>query len=386
VVSISAKTPSATVRSLLEVTEADLDDLRGRLRATRFARPWPVAPWQAGTDDQELRRLVGYWADGYDWRRHEVAINALPSGFADVDGTIVHYLRFEAESAGALPLVLTNGWPSTFYELVELARRLSTPSQYGGNSEDAFTVIVPSLPGFAFSPQLPSLGHPLPAHELWHRLMHDELGFDRYGAHGNDLGASTSTWLAQAHPESVVGLHLTDLLSTPPDNGVELTVEEQDYLNASAAWSRTEGAFAHQQGTRPLTLAPGLTDSPAGLLAWMLEKYRAWGDCDGELATRFSDDFLLTQASLYWFTNTIGTSFIPYYERGNGLVPKLERVEVPTAMALFPANVGLPAPRSWLERGYHLTRYTPMPRGGHFPAYEEPDLLAGDITAFFRGL
>lgn len=383
-VSISEKTQ--TVRPLLEVTEADLDDLRNRLRSTRFAKPWPVTEWEAGTDHQELKRLVGYWADGYDWRGHEAAINVLPSRFADLDGTLVHYLRFDAETADALPLVLTNGWPSSFYELVELARRLSTPSQYGGNPADAFTVIVPSLPGFAFSPPLKELGDPLPAHELWHRLMHDELGFDWYGAHGSDLGASTSTWLAQAHPESVVGIHLTDLLNLPPDNGVEPTAEEQAYLDASAAWSRTEGAFAAQQGTRPLTLAPGLTDSPAGLLAWMLEKYRAWSDCGGELSTRFSDDFVLTQASLYWFTNTIGTSFIPYYERRNGLVPKLERVDVPTAMAVFPANVGLPAPRSWLERGYHLTRYAKLPRGGHFPAHEEPALLAGDITAFFRDL
>jgi pimeloyl-ACP methyl ester carboxylesterase len=383
-VSISEKTQ--TVRPLLEVTEADLDDLRNRLRSTRFAKPWPVAEWEAGTDHQELKRLVGYWADGYDWRSHEAAINALPSRFADLDGTLVHYLRFDAETADALPLVLTNGWPSSFYELVELGRRLSTPSQYGGNPADAFTVIVPSLPGFAFSPPLEELGDPLPAHELWHRLMHDELGFDWYGAHGSDLGASTSTWLAQAHPESVVGIHLTDLLNLPPDNGVEPTAEEQAYLDASAAWSRTEGAFAAQQGTRPLTLAPGLTDSPAGLLAWMLEKYRAWSDCGGELSTRFSDDFVLTQASLYWFTNTIGTSFIPYYERRNGLVPKLERVDVPTAMAVFPANVGLPAPRSWLERGYHLTRYAKLPRGGHFPAHEEPALLAADLTAFFRNL
>lgn len=382
--SISEKTQ--TVRPVLEVPEADLDDLRNRLRSTRFAKPWPVTEWEAGTDDQELKRLVGYWADGYDWRRHEAVINALPSRFAELDGTLVHYLRFDAEAADALPLVLTNGWPSSFYELVELARRLSTPSQYGGDPAAAFTVIVPSLPGFAFSPPLTHLGDPLPAHELWHRLMHDELGFDRYGAHGSDLGASTSTWLAQAHPESVVGIHLTDLLNIPPENGVEPTAEEQAYLDASAAWSRTEGAFAAQQGTRPLTLAPGLTDSPAGLLAWMLEKYRAWSDCDADLSTRFSDDFLLTQASLYWFTNTIGTSFIPYYERRNGLVPKLQRVDVPTAMAVFPANVGLPAPPSWLKRGYHLTRYTTLPRGGHFPAHEEPDLLAADITTFFRNL
>jgi pimeloyl-ACP methyl ester carboxylesterase len=319
-------------------------------------------------------------ASGYDWRGHEAAINALPSRFADIDGTVLHYLRFDAEHPGALPIVLTNGWPSTFYELVELARRLSTPSRYGRDPRDAFTVIVPSLPGFTFSPQLAGLNHAPPTHELWHRLMHDDLGFDRYGAHGSDLGTGITAWLAQAHPESVVGIHLTDLVIAPPGPGVELTDEERAYLSGFAAWSDEEGAFARQQRTRPLTLAPGLSDSPAGLLAWMLEKYRAWS------GRRLGDDFLLTQASLYWFTNTISTSFRPYYERGHGFAPRLDRVEVPTALALFPSDLGVPAPRRWVERRYHLTRYTPMPRGGHFAAHEEPELLADDITTFFRSL
>lgn len=369
---------------VLQVPDADLDDLRARLRGTRWATPWPLPGWQAGTDGAELRRLVDYWASGYDWRTHEATVNALPSRFADIDGTRVHYLRFDAERDGALPIVLTNGWPSTFFELVDVARRLSTPSQHGGDPQDAFTVIVPSIPGFTFSSQPASLDQMLPTHEVWHRLMHDELGFERYGAHGGDLGAGITAWLAQAHPESVVGIHLLDIVATPPDADLEPTAEERAYLSAWAAWSQQEGSFAAQQRTRPLTLAPGLSDSPAGLLAWMLEKYRAWSDCDGVLSTRFSDDFLLTQASLYWFTNTISTSFRPYYERGHGLAPKLERVEVPTAIAVFPADLGFPAPRSWVERKYHLTRYTTMPRGGHFPAVEEPGLLADDITAFFR--
>ena len=169
-----------------------------------------------------------------------------------------------------------------------------------------------------------------------------------------------------------------------PSDGSELTADERAYLDAVAAWSDAEGAYAHQQRTRPLTLAQGLSDSPAGLLAWILEKYRAWSDCNGDVSTRFSDDFLLTQASLYWFTDTISTSFWPYYERGHDLVPTLERVTVPTAVAVFPADLAAPPPRSWVERRYHLVRYTLMPRGGHFAAHEEPELLADDITAFFR--
>ena len=169
-----------------------------------------------------------------------------------------------------------------------------------------------------------------------------------------------------------------------PSEASELTPDERAYLDAVAAWSDAEGAYAHQQRTRPLTLAQGLSDSPAGLLAWILEKYRAWSDCNGDVSTRFSDDFLLTQASLYWFTDTISTSFWPYYERGHDLVPTLERVTVPTAVAVFPADLAAPPPRSWVERRYQLVRYTLMPRGGHFAAHEEPELLADDITAFFR--
>ncbi|GAA4315440.1 epoxide hydrolase family protein [Actinomadura luteofluorescens] len=181
---------------VITVPDADLDDLRSRLRRTRWPDTWPVPGWSAGTDPAELRRLTAYWADGYDWRTHEAAINALPSHFADIDGTPVHYLRFDGEHPDALPIVLTHGWPSTVLELVELARRLSAPSHYGGVPADAFTVIVPSLPGFAFSPQRPSL-EAEQTHELWHRLMHDELGFTRYAAHGGDLGAGISARLAE---------------------------------------------------------------------------------------------------------------------------------------------------------------------------------------------
>lgn len=364
---------------MISVPDSDLDDLRTRLRATRFAKPWPVDAWQAGTDGDELRRLVTHWADGYDWRAHEATVNALPWHTADLDGTTVPYLRFDAAREGsgggrALPIVLTNGWPSSFYELVALARRLA----------EHFTVVVPSLPGFTVAPPRSHLG--APTHELWHRLMHDELGFDRYGAHGGDLGAGTTGWLAQAHPEAVVGIHLLDVERTRRDDDRDLTPEELEFLDAVDDWAAREGGYSHEQGTRPLTLAQGLSDSPAGLLAWILEKHRAWSDCGGDLSTRFSDDYLLTQASLYWFTDSISTSFQPYYERTNGLVPRLERVQVPTAVAVFPADIGAPPPRRWIERRYHLTRLTTMPRGGHFAAHEETDLLADDITEFFRDL
>jgi pimeloyl-ACP methyl ester carboxylesterase len=373
----------------LRVPEADVADLRDRLRRTRWAQAWPVSqaagPWGAGTDAAELRRLTGYWADGYDWRTNEAAINALPSQVASLDGTDVHYLRFDGEVPGALPIVLTHGWPSSVLELVELARRLAAPSQYGGQASDAFTVIVPSLPGFALSPQRPALPPTLLTHELWHRLMHGELGFARYAAHGGDLGAGITSRLGQAHPGAVAGVHLLAVADPPGYDPASVTAEEQAYLDSVAAWYASDGAYGHQQMTRPVTLAYALADSPAGLLAWLVEKYRAWSDCDGDLSRRFSDDFVLTQASLYWYTNTISTSFRPYYEHAQGMTPPIQRVSVPTAVAVFPKDLTHP-PRSWAERGYDLTRYTVMPRGGHFAAHEEPALLAADITEFFRAL
>lgn len=368
---------------LIAVSDAELTELRTRLEGTRWAEPWPVDGWEAGTDAAELRRLVAYWAGGYDWRTHEAAINDLPSHLADLDGTPVHYLRFDGEHPDALPIVLTHGWPSSVLELTALAERLATPSRYGGSPADSFTVIVPSLPGFAFSPQRPELTDEEQTHHLWHRLMHDELGFHRYAAHGGDLGAGVTSRLAEAHPEALVGIHLLAVAAPAAYDPAALTPQEQAHLESVAAWQTQEGGYQHQQSTRPLTLSQGLADSPAGLLAWLVEKYRAWSDCGGDLSARFSDDFLLTQTSLYWFTGTISTSFRPYYEYAHGLTRRVERVSVPTAVALFPADLSRP-PRSWAERTYNITRYTHMPRGGHFAAHEEPDLLAHDITEFFR--
>lgn len=366
-------------QQLIDVTQADLDDLHARLRATRWAARYPITGWDQGTDPDELQQLVSYWAGDFDWRAQESAINALPSHFADIDGVPLHYLRFDAEVPGALPIVLSHGWPSTFLELTGLAQRLAQPSRFGGDSSDAFTVIVPSLPGFPFSPQRPQLPEDPPSEEIWHRLMRSELGFERYAAHGGDLGVGISSRLAQRYPEEVVGLHI--LGAAEPVDGSDPTPEEQEYTKKLNEWLFVEGAYALEQSTKPMTLAAGLSDSPAGLLAWILEKYRTWSDCGGDVVGKFGADFLLMQASLYWFTNCISTSFRPYFQRASATV--VSKVEVPTAVAVFPFNIGLP-PRSWAERTYNVTRYTRMPRGGHFPALEEPELLAEDLKDFFR--
>ena len=388
---------------VISVPDHQLAALAGSLRASRWPKPYPgigADAWAAGSSLDELRRLVSYWASGYDWRRHEAGINALPWRIADLAGAgqPLFYLRFDAEpaatagssarageQAGNLPLVLTNGWPSSFLELVDLARRLSAPSGWGGDPAGAFTVIVPCLPGFPFSPQPPDLPGPVPTHELWHRLMHDELGFARYGAHGGDLGAGLTSRLGEAHPEAVAGIHVLAVAGPPSYDPATLTAEEREYLAADARWDRDEGAYQHQQMTRPVTLAYGLSDSPTGLLAWLAEKYWAWSDHGPDLSAVFSDDWILTQASLYWHSDCIATSFRPYYEYAQGMTQRVTRVDVPTAVAVFPKDLSHP-PRSWAERTYRVTRYTEMPRGGHFAPHEEPGLLAADLAAFFGPL
>jgi pimeloyl-ACP methyl ester carboxylesterase len=363
----------------IRVSAEAVSDLRDRIRRTRWAPAWPVEGWAAGTDQVALRRLADRWANDFDWIARQREIDALPWGSVVLDGTPISYLRFDAERPGRIPVVLTNGWPSSALELVILARRLASPSTHGGDAADAVTVIVPALPGFPFSPQRPTLDDQ--THELWHRLMKEELGFERYTAHGGDLGAGITSRLAQSHPESVAGIHLLAVAAPPVVDEATVTAEERAYLDEVQTWTAAEGGYQHQQQTRPLTLAPALSDSPVGLLSWILEKHRAWSDCGGDVASRFSDDYLLTLASLYWFSGSISTSLRPYYEYASGRTMRVERVGVPTALAVFPRDLTHP-PRSWAERTYNIVRYTVMPRGGHFAPHEEPELLAADIVAF----
>jgi pimeloyl-ACP methyl ester carboxylesterase len=360
---------------LLEVPAAAWDELRRRVRATRWPRPWPLQGWDAGTEPGELRRLSDYWIDGFDWPAQEAAINALPSRHETLDGTPVHFLRFDGETPDAVPIVLTHGWPSTFLEEVELARRLSRPSDYGAGGAPSFTAIVPALPGFPFTGEQDRMPG-VPTHELWHRLM-TRLGFARYLAHGGDLGAGVSARLAQAHPEAVAGIHVLAVADPADQSG--LTGAERAYLDQGDRWYAEEGGYEHLQRTRPLTAAYALNDSPVGLLAWLLEKYHAWTDhADG--AAGLDDDLILTQVSLYWFTGSVAATFRPYWEHRT-YPPGPVRVTVPTGVAVFPADLVQP-PRSWVARNHHVVHYTRMPRGGHFAAREQPDLLAGDIRAF----
>ncbi|WP_371403313.1 epoxide hydrolase [Kribbella sp. NBC_00662] len=349
----------------IAVPDDDIADLRRRLSSTRWPRSWPEPAWSAGTDSDVLAHLVDYWADGFDWRSHEQRLNAEPQRTATVGGQRVHFLHVRAKQPTDLPLILTNGWPSTFAELIPLAHRLA---------DLGHDVVVPSLPGFTFSDQPSEAPAAVPTYELWHHLM-SGLGYDRYAAHGGDLGAGITSRLGAAHPEAVAGIHLMAVM--PAVDHSNLTAAEEAYLSGIESWTSDGGAYQHQQQTRPLTLAYGLTDSPVGLLAWILEKYRSWSD----LSTRWTDDDVLLQASLYWFTNTIGTSFRPYFDYLAHPTPRPTMGDLPTAVAAFPYDISVP-PREYAERTYHVVRYTRFNHGGHFAPHEQPDALAQDLHDF----
>ena len=367
----------------IAVADEVLSDLRTRLLDTRWPEAAPGPPWQQGTDLAYLRDLVAYWIDGFDWRACERELNALHHFHATVDGTRIHFVHERAASGDGIPLILTHGWPSSFLELLALVPLLS----------DRFDLVIPSLPGYGFSqrPHRTGVTSRFTA-GLWHQLMRG-LGYERYGAHGADWGAAVSTFMALDEPGPMMGLHLANLDSAPytGPGSRPLADAERAYVADFQRWLDEERAYGAIQSTRPQTLAYGLNDSPAGLAAWILEKWRLWGDTGGDIESRFSRDFLLTNVTLYWATAAIVTSMRDYFD--NRWSPETaigpdDFVRVPTAISVFEHNFVAEGdmPREWAERLYDVRRWTPMPRGGHFPAAEEPELLAGDIRAFFEAL
>lgn len=370
------------------VPDAVLDDLRQRIKRTRWPAGVAASGWDEGTASDYLQDLLAAWAD-FDWRARERALARFAHFRALMDGTWTHFIHERGHGPDPLPIVLTHGWPSSFSEHLGLIPLLTDPAASGGRAEDAFDVVVTSLPGYGFStrpagPGLTSSG----IADLWHALMRDGLGYPRFGAHGSDIGASVTARLGWRHPDSVVGIHMSAIsFAEPPP---PWSPAERDYEAAVALWDETEGAYSQVQSTKPATLAAALNDSPAGLAAWIVEKFRAWSDCGGDVEARFSREQLLTNLTIYWATQTIGSSVRLYYEHRHhgGHIPPGTRVPVPAGFAIFPnefAPAGRP-PRELAERTYQVTRWSELPRGGHFAALEEPETLAEEIRAFFRPL
>ncbi|HEV2913909.1 MAG TPA: epoxide hydrolase [Pyrinomonadaceae bacterium] len=373
----------------IEVSSATLADLRERLARTRWPDEIMDSGWDYGTNPSYLKELVEYWRTGFDWRAQEKALNLFTHFRAEIDDYGIHFMHERGRGPAPLPLIITHGWPSTFYQMHKLTRLLADPGSYGADPIDAFDVVVPSLPGYGFSDRPRERGMTKRRIAgIWSRLMTEGLGYSRYGAQAGDVGTGVTTQLGLLFPEQLIGIHLTDPAWPYLGAGArELSEAERAYVAEEARWQRDEGAYDDLQATRPQTLAYGLNDSPAGLAAWIVEKFRAWSDCDGDIERRFTKDELLTNLTIYWATETINSSIRLYYESRHNPTPfaEGERVTVPTALAIFPKDIDRP-PREWAERSYNVERWTMMPRGGHFAAMEEPELLAQDIRAFFRPL
>ena len=371
------------------VPESELDDLRARLAATRWPEAGPRRGWDDGTDVDWLRALCDYWGDGFDWRAQEARLNAWPQVVVPVRGLDVHCVHVPGVGPDPLPLVATHGWPSTYFELLGLVGPLTDPGRHGGDPADAFSLVVPSLPGYGFSaaPTEPGFGASQVA-DRWAELM-AALGYERFGSHGGDWGAAVTTALGARHPERMIGLHLT--MAPVPVEPEALTPEQRVWWDGVQQYRDREWGYVHLQRTKPQTPSFALTDSPAGLAAWILEKWWRWSDCEDEHGERdllrvYTRDDLLTTVTIYWVTRTIGPSLRMYRESfgpGAAIAPP-HRIDVPTGLSLF-RDPNAP-PRALAEPWYDLRHYTVNEPGGHFPALENPDALVRELRDFFRPL
>jgi pimeloyl-ACP methyl ester carboxylesterase len=367
----------------IEVPEADLTDLRERLARTRWPDAEPVDDWSQGIPLAYVRELARYWAEEYDWRKAEARFAAYPHFTTEIDGLDIHFLHVRSPHADALPLVLTHGWPGSFVEFLDVIGPLTAPTAHGGDASDAFHLVVPSLPGYGFSGKPARAGWNVERiGAAWDTLM-GRLGYDRYGAQGGDWGSMVSVATAKAGGDRLAGIHLNMPVVAPdPDTFSDLTDAERRTL-ADLADHRDHGTgYSKIQSTRPQTLGYALADSPTGQLAWIVEKFQAWTDCDGHPENALSRDRMLDNVTLYWLTGTAASSARLYWESFNG--PHLDEVATPTGCSIFPHEI-IRASRRWAEKRFSDLRYwNELPAGGHFAAFEQPELFVEEVRRFFR--
>ena len=368
----------------IAVPDPVLDDLRERLQRTRWPEPLEDPEWEYGTEQSALRTLAEYWRDGYDWRAHEARLNGFAQFTTPIDGHTIHFLHVRSPHPDAFPLVITHGWPGSVAEFVKIIGPLVDPPAHGGDAADAFHVVCPSLPGYGFSQPNDAKGWAQDRiAAAWAELMR-RLGYTRYGAQGGDWGSFVSQALARHAPDACAAIHLNFLFAPPTPELLEASSdEEKEWFARFQRWVPVDSGYARIQGTKPQTLAYALNDSPVGLLAWILEKFRAWSDCDGDLERAITRDELLTNVMLYWVTGTAGSAARLYKETMSARPDLREYLATPTGVANFPGEIARAA-RAWLEPRVNVTHYTVMPRGGHFAALEEPELLVDDVRTFFR--
>jgi epoxide hydrolase len=384
-------TTGAAIRPYrINVPQADLDDLRDRLARTRWAPDLPGTGWERGVPTAYLRELAVYWASEYDWRAHEAALNAYPQFITTIDGADLHFLHVRSVEPGATPLLLLllHGWPGSIVEFLDVIGPLTDPVAHGGNPADAFHLVIPSLPGYGFSGPLAETGWTDGRAAAALAELMTRLGYQRYGVQGGDVGAFIAPLMGRAAPDRVIGVHVNALVTFPsgdPADMAALTGAERERLGAMQQWQQRSGAYLQLQGTRPQTIGQSLTDSPSGLLAWIVEKFQEWTDPAAKLPEDAVDrDRILTDVSIYWFTATAASAAHTYYERFNdpAMWAPRPRSEVPVAVAVFTTDVTV---RPFAERDHHVVRWTEFSRGGHFAALEAPDLLTADVRDFFRG-
>lgn len=366
----------------IAVDDATLADLRSRLTRTRWPDAVDAAGWDYGTDPTYLRELVSYWAVGFDWSSQQRRLNRFANFTADIDGLHVHFVHERAKSGSGIPILLLHGWPSSFVQMLDIIPLLTNPAD---PNDVSFDVVVASLPGFGFSSRPTERGWSVARMApLFHKLMTGVLGYERYAVRGGDLGAGVLTQMALLFPDAIVGMHTGGTNPWLGEIPNDLSPAEQQFVAAAQAWSYQEMAYAMEQSSKPQTLAPALNDSPAGLAAWIIEKFRRWSDCDGDLELRFSKDELLTNLTIYWATQTIGSSMRLYYESARD-PGQWGRSPVPTAFLMSSKDM-FPTPRSWIERSNRIDRWTEIDRGGHFLEWEEPEIVAADLRAFLSPL
>jgi epoxide hydrolase len=369
----------------IEVPDADLEDLRERLRRTRWPEAETVDDWSQGIPLAYARRLCEYWLERYDWRASEARLNRFPQFLTPVDGLDIHFIHARSPHQGALPLVITHGWPGSIVEFHKIIEPLADPVAFGGDAADAFHVVCPTLPGYGFSGK--------PAHPGWdvHRVaaawdqLMARLGYERYGAQGGDWGSQVTTALGMNHADHLIGIHLNMVIAFPdPSEMDDLTEREQDAMASLDHYGRWDSGYSKQQSTRPQTVGYGLVDSPAGLCAWIAEKFWAWTDCDGDPANVLTFDEMLDNVMFYWLTGAGASSARLYWESFRR--PALGPVAAPAGCSIFPKEIFRPS-RRWAEKVFTSLHYwNELDAGGHFAAFEQPETFVDEVRASFRPL
>jgi pimeloyl-ACP methyl ester carboxylesterase len=365
----------------IKVPEQALEDLKSRILQTRWPDVISGSGWEFGADIAYMKELANYWVSSFNWRKTEAQLNSIPNFMAVINGYTIHFLHIKGVSPNSLPLIISHGWPYSVLEMMKIIPMLTSGKDY------SFDLVIPSLMGYGYSQKIQERGcNAFFMAELWHKLMM-ELGYSKYGLQGGDFGAGISAALAYKFPESVAGMHMNYIpgIYEPVADDEDYTPDEKAYLQSEDTWYLNEGGYSHQQGTKPLTLAYPLNDSPIGLCAWIVEKMRGWADCRGDVESVFAKDELLSNVTLYWLTETIHSS-IRLYNENRKIKLKTginNKINIPVGIARFRYEEPFP-PRKYVERGFNVVRWKEFPVGGHFPAIEQPELLSNDIIEFFK--